>query len=153
MFSVRTWPDDQPPGIPASSEPRLKVKVEGDSHMIEIDSAPASGLASGSGSGFESGVSSGPRLRRDDMDLNLDDRPPSAARAFLDGLRRPLGHAARHLHALGVVSEADLDLICTMPDAWDELGELLTRSGVSVIEWLMVKEAFKGRARLVSAVV
>ncbi|KAM5535868.1 hypothetical protein V8D89_010486 [Ganoderma adspersum] len=112
-----------------------------------IDSASASALASGSGSGL--GLLFGPHLGH-----ALDfDRPPSAARVFLNGLRRPLGHAARHLHALGVVSEADLDLICTMPDAWDELGELLTRSGVTVIEWLMVKEAFKARARRVSAVV
>ncbi|PIL31343.1 hypothetical protein GSI_06041 [Ganoderma sinense ZZ0214-1] len=147
VFSVRTWPDDQPPGVAVSS-PKLKLKVEGDSHMI--DSASVSGFASGSRSMFQAGLPFGPRLRHD---MDLDDRPPSAARAFLDGLRRPLGHAARHLHALGVVSEADLDLICTMPDAWDELGELLTRSGVTVIEWLMVKEAFKVRARLVSAVV
>lgn len=124
--------------------------MENDSHMI--DSVSASGLASGSRSGFKlSALPFGPRLRHA-IDLDRD-RAPSAARVFLDGLRRPLGHAARHLHALGVVSEADLDLICTMPDAWDELGELLTKSGVTVIEWLMVKEAFKARAREMSAVV
>ncbi len=73
--------------------------------------------------------------------------PLSAARTFLDGLRRPLGHAAPHLHGLGVVSEADLDLVCVMSEAWDEVGELLRGGGLSMIEWLMVKEAFKTRAR------
>ncbi|RPD64803.1 hypothetical protein L227DRAFT_598253 [Lentinus tigrinus ALCF2SS1-6] len=73
--------------------------------------------------------------------------PPTAAEVFLNGLRRPLGHAAPHLHGLGVVTEADLDLVCTMPDAWVELGDLLRGSGVTMIEWLMVKEAFKARAK------
>ncbi|TFK92812.1 hypothetical protein K466DRAFT_196137 [Polyporus arcularius HHB13444] len=73
--------------------------------------------------------------------------PLSAARTFLDGLRRPLGHAAPHLHGLGVVSEADLDLVCVMSEAWDEVGELLRGGGLSMIEWLMVKEAFKTRAK------
>ncbi|KAI1793077.1 hypothetical protein LXA43DRAFT_279528 [Ganoderma leucocontextum] len=138
IFSVRTWPDDQPPGVPV---PSPRFKAEGDLHNLN------SASSSSSGSGFGSGLLFGPRT------IQIIDRPPSAARLFLDSLRRPLGHAARHLHALGVVSEADLDLICTMPDAWDELGELLTRGGVTVIEWLMVKEAFKARARQVTAVV
>ncbi|RPD82686.1 hypothetical protein L226DRAFT_518617 [Lentinus tigrinus ALCF2SS1-7] len=73
--------------------------------------------------------------------------PPTAAEVFLNGLRRPLGHAAPHLHGLGVVTEADLDLVCKMPDAWVELGDLLRVSGVTMIEWLMVKEAFKARAK------
>lgn len=51
------------------------------------------------------------------------------------------------MHILGLVTDADLDLVCTMPDAWDELGDLLRSSGMSVIEWLMVKEAFKARAK------
>ncbi|KAI0721411.1 hypothetical protein C8T65DRAFT_631606 [Cerioporus squamosus] len=75
------------------------------------------------------------------------DHSLSAAQVFLDGLWRPLGHAAPHLHGLGVVTEADLDLVCAMPDAWDEVGDLLRGSGVTMIEWLMVKEAFKTRAK------
>ena len=77
----------------------------------------------------------------------VEDRLLTPARVFLDGLRRPLGHATPHLHRLGVVTEADLDLVCTMPDAWDELGRLLRGSGVTMIEWFMVKEAFKTRAK------
>ncbi|KAH9932058.1 uncharacterized protein BXZ73DRAFT_101433 [Epithele typhae] len=69
----------------------------------------------------------------------------SGARAFLDGLRRPLGHLAPHMHALGLVTDADLDLICALPSAWDELGEMLRVRGMSVLEWLMIKEAFKTR--------
>ncbi|TBU29810.1 hypothetical protein BD311DRAFT_253434 [Dichomitus squalens] len=75
----------------------------------------------------------------------------SAARIFLDGLRRPLGNAAPQLHALGIVTTADLDLICTMPDAWDEVGDFLRGSGVTIIEWLMVKEAFKARAKVTAS--
>ncbi|KAI0714848.1 hypothetical protein C8Q76DRAFT_438867 [Earliella scabrosa] len=76
----------------------------------------------------------------------------TAARLFLEGLRRPLGHATPHLHALGIVTDADLDLVCTMPGTWEELGEILRVNGVSMIEWLMVKEAFKTRATRVSGV-
>lgn len=140
VFSVRTWPDDHPPGVPVLTP---KLKTEDSLHMINS--------TSGSESGFGSASPFGPRPMGH---IVAFDHPSSTSAAclFLDGLRRPLGHAARHLHALGIVSEADLDLICTMPDAWDELGELLTRGGMTIIEWLMVKEAFKARARQMSSI-
>lgn len=82
----------------------------------------------------------------------VNQQPPattavSAAHVFLEGLRRPLGYATPYLRALGIVTDADLDLVCTMPETWEELGDLLRRNGVTVIEWLMVKEAFKTRAK------
>ncbi|KAI0778826.1 hypothetical protein BD413DRAFT_119289 [Trametes elegans] len=72
---------------------------------------------------------------------------PTAVRTFLDSLRRPLGHASPLLYKMGLVTDEDLELICTMPEAWDEVGTMLTAGGVTVIEWLMVKEAFKAKAK------
>ncbi|KAI0828822.1 hypothetical protein BC628DRAFT_1168274 [Trametes gibbosa] len=72
---------------------------------------------------------------------------PTAIRTFLNNLRRPLGHAAPLFYQMGLVNEEDLTLICTMPMAWDEVGAVLQVGGLTIIEWLMVREAFKARAR------
>ncbi|KAI0640109.1 hypothetical protein C8Q77DRAFT_1044694, partial [Trametes polyzona] len=72
---------------------------------------------------------------------------PTAVRTFLDSLRRPLGHAAALFYKMGLVTEEDLTLICTMPEAWDEVGAALQAGGLTTIEWLVVKEAFKWKAK------
>lgn len=75
---------------------------------------------------------------------------PTAVRSFLGRLRRPMGDAAPLFYKMGLVTEEDLDLICTLPDAWDEVGVVLQAGGLTTIEWLMVKEAFKTKARELS---
>ncbi|KAI0334043.1 hypothetical protein GY45DRAFT_1367879 [Cubamyces sp. BRFM 1775] len=75
---------------------------------------------------------------------------PAAVQRFLEGLRRPLGHAAPLFRKMGLVTEEDLDLICTMPETWNEVGAVLQAGGVTTIEWLMVKEAFKSKAKELS---
>lgn len=75
---------------------------------------------------------------------------PTAVRSFLGCLRRPMGHAAPLFYKMGLVTEEDLDLICTLPEAWDEVGVVLQAGGLTTIEWLMVKEAFKTKARELS---
>ncbi|KAI0652540.1 hypothetical protein C8Q79DRAFT_106053 [Trametes meyenii] len=70
---------------------------------------------------------------------------PTAVMRFLEDLRRPLGHTAPLLYKMGLVTEEDLDLLCSMPEAWDEVGAVLQVGGITKIEWLMVKEAFKAR--------
>ncbi|KAH9849190.1 hypothetical protein C2E23DRAFT_392749 [Lenzites betulinus] len=72
---------------------------------------------------------------------------PTAIRTFLNNLRRPLGHAAPLFYKMGLVDEEDLALICTMPEAWDEVGSVLQVGGLTTIEWMMVRQAFKGKAR------
>ncbi|EIW64449.1 uncharacterized protein TRAVEDRAFT_41861 [Trametes versicolor FP-101664 SS1] len=75
---------------------------------------------------------------------------PTAVRSFLGRLRRPMGDAAPLFYKMGLVTKEDLDLICTLPDAWDEVGVVLQAGGLTTIEWLMVKEAFKTKARELS---
>ncbi|KAJ8496704.1 hypothetical protein ONZ51_g924 [Trametes cubensis] len=74
-------------------------------------------------------------------------KEPTAIQCFLEGLRRPLGHATPLFHKMGLVTEEDLELICTMPETWNEVGAVLQAGGVTTIEWLMVKEAFKSKAK------
>ncbi|KAI9060482.1 hypothetical protein FKP32DRAFT_1025970 [Trametes sanguinea] len=67
-------------------------------------------------------------------------------RAFLDSLPRRLGYAAPLFYKLGISSHADLDLLCTMPETWKEVGAVLQAGGITMIEWFMVKEALRLRA-------
>ncbi|KAI0368896.1 hypothetical protein BV20DRAFT_430433 [Pilatotrama ljubarskyi] len=129
--SLRTLADD-------ASAPRSTMTT----FKCEPDYAglpPASVLRTGSSL-------SGPSLSSPLSPRHSPERP-TAVRRFLDTLRRPLGHAAPLLYKMGLVSEADLDLICTMPESWDEVGAVLQTGGITTIEWLMVKEAFKMRAK------
>ncbi|KAI0673816.1 hypothetical protein C8Q78DRAFT_1186192 [Trametes maxima] len=96
----------------------------------------------------------GPKSEPDDLPAShsallaaspLPPPQPTAVLRFLEGLRRPLGHAAPLLYKMGLVTEEDLDLLCSMPEAWDEVGAILQVGGITKIEWLMVKEAFKAR--------
>ncbi|KAI0354644.1 hypothetical protein OH77DRAFT_1547698 [Trametes cingulata] len=114
------------------------------SHLVALKSEPDSfGFLSGDLSRTGSSLSGFPSP----LSLRRSPERPTAVRIFLDTLRRPLGHAAPLLYKMGLVSEADLDLICTMPESWDEVGAVLQAGGVTTIEWLMVREALRMRAK------
>ncbi|KAI8990669.1 hypothetical protein BD414DRAFT_535945 [Trametes punicea] len=132
--SARTVPDD-PFAIPATTASGLKPDPDGDTSLPPVVGPYLCSRATASISSARSSQDMSTPQRRTDVE------------AFLQGLYRPLGHAAPHLYKVGLVTEADLDLICTMPEAWDEVGTVLQAGGITMIEWLMLKEAFKKRAK------
>ncbi|OSD00837.1 hypothetical protein PYCCODRAFT_1446017 [Trametes coccinea BRFM310] len=129
--SARTVPDDVCLGSRATPY----------SFKPDPDAAYVSSLASRtvlSGAGTSSSYHQGRSASQEVEDCGV--------RAFLDSLPRRLGSAAPLFYKLGISSHADLDLLCTMPETWQEVGSVLQAGGITMIEWLMVKEALRLRA-------
>jgi hypothetical protein len=66
-------------------------------------------------------------------------QPVCPVRAFLDGLRRPLGHHYSVFHEIGVRTQEDIHALSYMSGDWEVVHSELAKRGVTLMEWLYIK--------------
>ena len=64
-------------------------------------------------------------------------------RAFLEGLRRPLGHHFPALYDIGIRTQEDIHALSAMPGDWPVVQAELSKRGVTLMEWLYIKAALE----------